>query len=79
MAVPIALPSKGQAPDIGAPVALFATRLTFKGSPKHQYAVAPDGQQFLMVVSADETIASPITIVQNWLAGLQVRRSTCAT
>ena len=72
MAVPIALPSNGQALNVGAPVALFATRLTLMGSPKHQYAVAPDGQQFLMVVSADETIASPITIVQNWLAGLQV-------
>ena len=47
-------------------------RLTLRGAPKHQYAVAPDGQRFLMVVSADETIASPITIVQNWLAGLQV-------
>jgi len=72
MAVPIALPSNGQAPNVGAPVALFVVRLTSRGAPKHQYAVAPDGQRFLMVVSADETIASPITIVQNWLAGLQV-------
>jgi Tol biopolymer transport system component len=72
MAVPVALPSSGQAPSVGAPVALFAVRLTARGSPKQQYAVAPDGQRFLMVVSADETIAAPITIVQNWLAGLQV-------
>jgi Tol biopolymer transport system component len=72
MAVPIALPSNGQSLNVGAPVVLFATRLTLMGSPKHQYAVAPDGQQFLMVVSADETIASPITIVQNWLAGVRV-------
>jgi Tol biopolymer transport system component len=72
MAVPVALSPTGQAPDIGAPVALFAARLTARGAPKQQYAVARDGQQFLMVVSADDTIASPITIVQNWLAGLQV-------
>jgi Tol biopolymer transport system component len=72
MGVPVALPSNGQAPTVGAPVALFAARLTARGAPKHQYAVAPDGQRFLMVVSADETIAKPITIVQNWLAGLQV-------
>jgi hypothetical protein len=72
MAVPVALSPKGQAPDIGAPVALFAARLTARGAPKQQYAVARDGQRFLMVVSADDTIASPITIVQNWLAGLQV-------
>jgi Tol biopolymer transport system component len=71
MAVPLARPSNGQAPNVGTPVALFAARLTLKGAPKHQYAVAADGQRFLMVVSADETIASPITIVQNWLAGLQ--------
>jgi Tol biopolymer transport system component len=72
MAVPLALPSNGQAPNVGAPAALFAPRLTARGTPKHQYAVAPDGQRFLMVVSADEAIASPITIVQNWLAGVQV-------
>ena len=72
MAVPVAPSSNGQAPNFGAPVALFAARLTLMGSPKHQYAVAPDGQRFLMVVSADETIPSPITIVQNWLAGVQV-------
>jgi Tol biopolymer transport system component len=72
MAVSVAPQSNGQAPNVGVPVALFAARLTLMGSPKHQYAVAPDGQQFLMVVSADETIASPITIVQNWLAGVQV-------
>jgi hypothetical protein len=72
MAVPVARPPKGQALNVGAPVPLFATRLALMGSPKHQYAVAPDGQRFLMVVSADETTASPITIVQNWLAGLPV-------
>jgi Tol biopolymer transport system component len=72
MAVPFAGPSNGQTPNVSAPVALFATRLTARGAPKPQYAVAPDGQRFLMVINADETTASPITIVQNWLAGLQV-------
>jgi dipeptidyl aminopeptidase/acylaminoacyl peptidase len=71
MVVPVARPSNGLALNVGAPVALFATRLALMGAPKHQYAVAADGQRFLMVVSADETIAPPITIVQNWLAGLQ--------
>ena len=36
---------------------------------KPQYAVAADGQRFLMNVIADE--ASPITIVQNWTAALK--------
>ena len=72
MAVAIGLPPDGHTPNVGAPFALFSTGLASRGAPKHQYAVAPDGQRFLMVVSADETIASPITIVQNWLAGLEV-------
>jgi len=59
-----------------APVALFATRLIsgntgYAGfSSRAQYAVAPDGR-FLLNVSADDTAASPITIVQNWTVGLK--------
>ena len=72
MTVAIGPSAGGHTPDVGAPVALFSTGLASRGAPKHQYAVAPDGQRFLMVVTADEVSASPITIVQNWLAGLQV-------
>jgi hypothetical protein len=35
-----------------------------------QYAVAADGR-FLMNVAADDAVTSPITIVQNWTAGLK--------
>ena len=38
---------------------------------KQQYAVAPDGQRFLINVTVDESTASPITIVTNWTAGLK--------
>jgi eukaryotic-like serine/threonine-protein kinase len=71
VAVAIQLPPRGHTPSFGAPVALFSTDLASRGAPKHQYAVAADGQRFLMIVSADETVASSITIVQNWMAGLQ--------
>jgi hypothetical protein len=48
---------------------LFRTRLAGVGQPKQQYAVAPDGQRFLMNVLAEETNVPPITIVQNWTLG----------
>ena len=77
MAVPIRVASDRRAVDAGVPVALFPTRLAsganalaagFNSSA--QYVVAPDGR-FLMNVSVDEAApAPPITIVQNWTAGL---------
>jgi Tol biopolymer transport system component len=71
MAVPIDLRSTGKTPVAGAPVPLFATRLASRGARKQQYAVAKDGQRFLMNVAVDEATRSPITIVQNWMAGLK--------
>ena len=77
MAVPIRLASATRAVDAGMPVALFPTRLASGAfvlaagyGARAQYAVAPDGR-FLMNVSVDETVTSPITIVQNWTAGLK--------
>jgi Tol biopolymer transport system component len=71
MSVPMALPTQGQTLKVGVPVPLFRTRLVGVDQPKAQYAVAPDGQRFLMNVIADEATASPITIVQNWTAALK--------
>jgi hypothetical protein len=76
MAALIQVAPDGRALSPGAPVALFATRLTTGNSAiggsgfKAQYAVAPDGR-FLLNVSADDAAASPITIVQNWTALLR--------
>lgn len=53
----------------GRPMPLFRTRLAGVDQPKQQYAVAPDGQRFLMNVLAEETNVPPITIVQNWTLG----------
>jgi hypothetical protein len=71
MAVPIAVTSKGQTLDVGVPVPLFRTRIVGVDLPRAQYAVAPDGQRFLINVIAEEPTASPITIVSNWTAALK--------
>jgi Tol biopolymer transport system component len=76
MAAPIQVAADGRTLSPGAPVALFATRLTTGNTgiggyaSRAQYAVADDGR-FLLNVSADDPAASPITIVQNWTAGLK--------
>ena len=77
MAVPIRMVSDTRAVDAGVPVALFPTRLASGAAvlaagalSKAQYAVAPDGR-FLLNVAADDGVASPITVVLNWTAGLK--------
>ena len=61
----------GQRLETSKPVPLFRTRVTGLDVPKQQYAVAPDGERFLMNVDAEEVNVPPITIVQNWIAGLK--------
>jgi Tol biopolymer transport system component len=75
MAAPIRVAQS--AIDAGTPVALFPTRLATGPNilpvgynSSAQYTVAPDGR-FLMNVTAEETVTSPITIVLNWAAGLK--------
>ena len=78
MAVPIDVTSDANTLSPGAPVALFSSRLVTGGNTgiggfasKAEYAVTPDGR-FLMNVTPEESAAvSPITIVQNWTAGLK--------
>jgi dipeptidyl aminopeptidase/acylaminoacyl peptidase len=47
---------------------LFETRTG--GSPRSAYDIAPDGQRFLIETRAEETTASPLTVVVNWPAVL---------
>jgi serine/threonine protein kinase len=68
MAVPMRLASNTTAPDVGAPVALFAPPLggaVQQADFRHQYMVSSDGQRFL-VATAMEGVDSPITIIVNW-------------
>jgi Tol biopolymer transport system component len=66
MAAPIAV--KGAALERGAPVPLFRSRIWGGGTElgqREQYDVARDGR-FLINVTTDDTVTSPITLLQNW-------------
>jgi Tol biopolymer transport system component len=78
MAVPIRVASSARSVDVGAPVALFPTRLASGANiavvgaqalARAQYAVAFDGR-FLINIDAGGGVTSPMTIVQNWTTGL---------
>ena len=71
MAMTIRAAADEQPLDVSTPVPLFPTRLAGTDQPRPQYAVARDGQRFLMNVVADEATTAPITIVQNWSAALK--------
>jgi Tol biopolymer transport system component len=63
----------GQALEAGAPISLFQTRIVGGGQSgwRQQYAVAPNGQRFLINITVDESTGSPITIVTNWARALK--------
>ncbi|MDO8679499.1 MAG: hypothetical protein Q7R30_13165 [Acidobacteriota bacterium] len=71
MAVGIKLDPQGRGLEVGTPVALFQTQLAYGtnvGMPMPNYAVAADGQRFLMNVIERESATTPITVVVNWQA-----------
>ncbi len=68
MAVSFGAGSNGQAPDVGAPVTLFAPPLGIAGQQadfRQQYMVSADGQRFL-VATVKDAATSPITVILNW-------------
>ena len=70
MAVDIHVDADGRAVDPGPPTTLFPTRLATgasitTGGGRPQYAVALDGR-FLMNVTVDDNVPSPISIILNW-------------
>jgi len=67
MAVPIRVPSNGQAMEIGAPVPLFPTRVIGGAVNvlRQQYVVSPDGQKFLINTVPEDARASRITVILN--------------
>ncbi len=54
--------------EAGAPQALFELRL--KSVVGRRYDVSADGKRFLVNATIGEVKSSPITLVQNWAAGL---------
>ena len=53
--------------DVGAPRPLFDMLTELRQS----FEVSADGQRFLLLGTADEGTPVPITLVQNWPAGLK--------
>jgi eukaryotic-like serine/threonine-protein kinase len=51
--------------ETGAPHVLFDTGLSV-GPNLDQYAVSPDGNRFLLLLPAEESATTPITVVINW-------------
>ncbi len=67
-AVPVLIDAQGQI-QAGTPTPLFLTRPAggpVPGVQKQQFAVAADGQRFLVNTITDEAAAAPITLVLNW-------------
>jgi hypothetical protein len=64
---------EGDRLEVGASRALFRTRTPPVASSATgiHYAVASDGQRFLVNSIAEDAGASPITVVVNWTAGLK--------
>jgi Tol biopolymer transport system component/predicted Ser/Thr protein kinase len=71
MAAEIAL--KGGALEVGEIQALFLNPSSVNASfgPGRSYEVTADGQRFLIPVAANEKSAEPLTLIQNWAAGLR--------
>ncbi len=71
MAVPIALNAAARTIAAGVPTALFNTRIggAIQGVLAHQYAVASDGQRFLMATISEVRTAA-ITVILNWKRGM---------
>ena len=65
MAVPI---KSGATLEAGVPKSLFPITLT---EMSRSFAVANDGQRFLVSISAGGEKALPMTVVLNWQAGLK--------
>jgi hypothetical protein len=61
--------SGGSTPEFGTPTSLFQTM--FREGAYGSYAVARDGQRFLMNVPPDAGDVTPITVVVNWEAALK--------
>jgi Tol biopolymer transport system component len=69
----VGVKSKPTTLEFSPPKTLFATRIQWTEiqAVAHHYAVAPDGQRFLMISATDEAQSEPITVVVNWTGSLK--------
>jgi Tol biopolymer transport system component len=66
MAVEVSI--KGAEVEVGAVRSLFGP---LPASPVYPYDVSADGQRFLAVLPNEQTAPEPLTLAQNWTAGLK--------
>jgi hypothetical protein len=66
MAVPIEI--HGSSLTSSAPQMLFLSPTPLLSDWGRDFAVSADGQRFLILSSATQEMASPITLVTNWTA-----------
>jgi Tol biopolymer transport system component len=71
MTAPVRVSSDGKAIEPGAATRLFTMAIVPAGGNRHQYVVAKDDQRFLINMRVDETLTTPMTIVQNWAAEIR--------
>ena len=71
MAATVRVSPDGQAVEPGTATRLFRVPIVSAEGNRHQYAVAPDSQRFLVNMRPDDAMTAPITIVQNWTLGLK--------
>ena len=64
-----AVNGKGSRFEVGAVKPLFETRAIV--GLRNRYAVAADGQRFLINTAPEQAASAPITVVLNWTAGLK--------
>ncbi|HEU5235675.1 MAG TPA: hypothetical protein VFU37_00955, partial [Pyrinomonadaceae bacterium] len=57
--------------EVGTPKALFDVRVPSFNSAQAQFAVAADGQKFLVANTAGEITSAPINVVLNWTADVK--------
>jgi eukaryotic-like serine/threonine-protein kinase len=62
--------SAGATFEASSPKALFQTQVDV-ANISNRYDVSPDGQRFLMSLPVENTISPPITVITNWLAGIE--------
>jgi Tol biopolymer transport system component len=65
MSVPVRFPSQDDV-EPGPPVGLFAAGIGNPAANRHEYAVAPDGQSFVVNSPLRGPTAPPISVILNW-------------
>ena len=59
--------------EAGSPKALFQTQVD-TANISNRYDVSRDGQRFLMSLPVENTVSPPITVITNWLVGIERKR-----